>query len=171
MIRRFCLLSLSAVLFAACDALDDVSPPEPRTEVELTAADVGALEALAGCDVYPAKLGVRVTGRLTDASCEFGSVNANLSVGDNPDAKVQFVGFRIDDQATVRVRMTSSEVDSYLGLYHKGGRRIVSGRDNGGGIDAEIEITLSPGTYLIVSAATRAEERGAFETLIQRAGQ
>ena len=148
MIRRFRLLSLSAVLFSACDALEDLATPEPepRAEVELTAADIGALEALAGCDVFAAKLGVRVTGRLTDASCEFGSVNANPSVGDNPDAKAQLMGFRIDDQATAHVQMTSSEVDSYLGLYHKGGRRIVSGQDNGGGVDAEIEVTLSPRT-------------------------
>ena len=169
MIRRSLLLVASAVLFTACDALED-SPPEdvPRVEVELTQADIGALEALAGCDVFPSKLGVRVTGELTDANCAFGSINATLSVGDDRDAKAQFIGFRIDDQTNVLIRMTSSQVDSYLGLYTKSGRRVASGRDNAGGVDAEIEILLSSGTYLIVSAATREGERGAYETLIQR---
>lgn len=170
-IHRFCPvfgLCLLALLTAGtgCDVLEE---PPPPPEVELTPADLGALEALAGCDVTPSKLGVILSGTIGEGNCPFESVNVNSVWGDPEEgARAQFAGFRIDERARVRITMVSDEIDSFLALWLKTGARRGTGADNGGGVNARIETTLDPGTYLIAASATRSEEEGALQLTIER---
>lgn len=92
----FRLLALSVLTaIGGCDAL----VPEPVPEVELTPADLGALEAMAGCDVFPTTMEVIVSGRVDTTDCTFDSITMNLHSGDPDDAHVAFIGFRIDEAA------------------------------------------------------------------------
>lgn len=104
-----------------------------------------------------------------------GSASATLSLGDCEweldGSYVDIYEFSIATATTVQIDMSSSEVDSYLGLFTGANGFLAEDDDSGGGTDARLVLSLNPGKYRIWANCTSGEQHGNYVlTVTARAG-
>ena len=69
--------------------------------------------------------------------------------------------FEVSETGRIRINLSSESADSYLYLITEDGSRITENDDGGAGLDARIERTLDPGTYLVEATTVGGRDRGA----------
>ena len=68
----------------------------------------------------------------------------------------------VEEPMILNATMRSEDLDSYLVLTDDTGRLITEDDDSGGGLDAQIVISLEPGDYTLWATSLREEETGRF---------
>lgn len=164
--RRLLLLALTAVA-AGCTTLGQL-----MAEPTLTAAELNAVEAAAGCAVVPVSFGASTAGELGSGGCFGGNRDG---IGDPYSGGYE--SYRWDGQVAdyyafyyqsnpyrgrVEVRLSSDAFDGYLLLLNKEGRVIAQDDDGGGRLDPRILRALPDGVYLVAVTSRRPGERGAY---------
>lgn len=105
-------------------------------------------------------IGQSAEGRLASGDCEFALDESFVDVYD----------IVLAAPATIQIDMTSTELDSYLGLFDAVGRFLGEDDNSGGGMNARMIRQLDAGTYRIW-ANTVATGAGAYAlTVAERAG-
>jgi hypothetical protein len=137
------------------------SPGGPITLVATSEGRTGTAQVHVAYDaevcpvVAPLALGQRAEGRLVLGDCEF-TVD---------DSYVDVYEITLSTPATVQIDMTSSDLDSYLGLFDPAGNFLTEDDNSGGGRNAQIVGQLPAGKYRIW-ANTVAPGTGAYSLVV-----
>jgi hypothetical protein len=103
-------------------------------------------------------VGQRVDGTLALGDCEYPF----------DDSYVDIYEFTVPAAGTIRVDMTSSEVDSYLGLFDGSGNFLAEDNNSGGGQNARIERQVPAGTYRVWVNTLSGSVTGAYSLLVSQ---
>ena len=68
--------------------------------------------------------------------------------------------FEVAEAGRVRIDLASTEADSFLYLMSEDGARITDNDDGAAALDARIELTLEPGSYLVEATTVGGRSRG-----------
>lgn len=122
---------------------------------------LGIMSALAqSCQTTDIPLNASFDGALSENDCTVRDYMRTSSSNFKADA----LRVTLRERLVLRVRMTSSDVDSYLYLLSDRGALLARNDNSGGGRNAEIWIQLSAGTYTIL-ATTAAGGLGAYQVV------
>jgi hypothetical protein len=103
-------------------------------------------------DFEPIELGESLTSTLSTTDCRLGD-----------GSFTDLWSLDLSSAADVRITMSSTAVDAYLGLVDlTTGQIVAEDDDSGGGTDALIEISLGAGAYLILANSFDADETGTY---------
>ena len=100
--------------------------------------------------------GQRAEGRLALGDCEFALDNSYVDVYE----------ITLSAAATIQVDMTSTDVDSYIGLFDGGGIFIAEDDNSGGGQDARLVRQLAAGKYRIWANTITGAATGAYALVV-----
>ena len=110
--------------------------------------------------ITPIGFGQGVTGVLALGDCEFSL----------DDSYVDVYEFTLPTAATVQIDMTSTDVDSYIGLFESNGVFIGEDDNSGGGRDSRLVKQLNAGRYRIWANTITGGVSGAYSIVVtQRA--
>lgn len=127
------------------------------SEGRTATAQVRVAYAAEACPfVTPLTVGQRVAGRLALGDCEFSL----------DDSYVDVYEITLAAAATIQVEMTSTEVDSYVGLFAATGVFIAEDDNSGGGRDARLVRQLTAGTYRIWANTLGAAATGGYGLIV-----
>ena len=136
-----CLAAIA--LFAAFAARG--APPAALAEE--SACEVHALGALSAEPDTP----LTASGRWTTEDCD-----SRFRSGSDAFT----YSFEVAEAGRVRIDLASTEADSFLYLMSEDGARITDNDDGASGLDARIELTLEPGSYLVEATTVGGRSRG-----------
>ena len=103
--------------------------------------------------------GQRADGRLAPGDCEFSL----------DDSYVDVYELTLPTAATIQIDMTSSELDSYLGLFDASGVFLTEDDNSGGGQNARLVLELTAGKYRVWANTLSGSATGAYSvTVVQR---
>lgn len=105
-------------------------------------------------------VGQTLSGRLTPASLR--SVGCGFCYAD-------IYQFTIAATQTLAIRMSSTELDSFLRVLDSNGVTIIEDDESGGNQNALIQRSFTPGTYRIEAAAYSSDQGGAYTVSLQQA--
>jgi hypothetical protein len=100
--------------------------------------------------------GQRAEGRLALGDCEFALDNSYVDVYE----------ITLSAAATIQVDMTSTDVDSYVGLFDGGGIFLAEDDNSGGGQDARLVRQLAAGKYRIWANTITGAATGAYALVV-----
>ena len=103
-------------------------------------------------------VGQRADGTLALGDCEY-----TLD-----DSYVDIYEITMPAGGTIQVDMTSSDVDSYLGLFDPGGALLAEDDNSGGGRDARIERQVTAGTYRIWANTQAGSVTGTYSLMVSQ---
>jgi hypothetical protein len=136
--HRMAVLILSAGALA-CDG-DDDDPFEPAPSAFLNCATVQTIS-----------VGGSVNGALATSDCQLAG------------AFVDYYEFTLNSGANVTINLTSTQIDSYLGLFNRATASLIAeDDDSGGGFNSRISMFLSAGTYVIGATSFGDNETGQY---------
>jgi len=108
--------------------------------------------------VKPLTLGERADGTLALGDCEYSF----------DDSYVDIYEFTMPAAGTIRVDMTSSDVDSYLGLFEAGGLFLAQDDNSGGGRNARIERQVPAGKYHVWANTLFGSVTGSYSLIVSQ---
>lgn len=145
-LRRITVVLAGIALFTAFAARG----APPTALAEQPECDVHALGQLSSEPDTP----LTASGRWTTEDCD-------SRFREGSDAVTY--SFEVAEAGRVRIDLASTEADSFLYLMAEDGARITGNDDGASGIDARIERTLEPGSYLVEATTVGGRERGPAE--------
>ncbi|MDE2696723.1 MAG: PPC domain-containing protein [Chloroflexota bacterium] len=135
---------LAAIALFAAFAAQGAPPPALAEE---SACEVHALGALSAEPDTP----LTASGRWTTEDCD-----SRFRSGSDAFT----YSFEVAEAGRVRIDLASTEADSFLYLMSEDGARITDNDDGASGLDARIELTLEPGSYLVEATTVGGRSRG-----------
>ena len=103
-------------------------------------------------------LGQRADGTLALGDCEYSL----------DDSYVDIYEITMPAAGTIQVDMTSSDVDSYLGLFEAGGVLLAEDDNSGGGRNARIERQVPAGQYRVWANTLSGSVTGAYSLIVSQ---
>lgn len=118
--------------------------------------DVMGVEDTTGrgnCSLRPISINEAIPASLTSIDCV---------MGDGSGAHVDYYELRIYATTYVDITMESTAMDPYIILLDEDDYIIDEDDDSFGGLDAWLQVKLTPGTYYIAATSYTASETGAY---------
>lgn len=152
-LRALAIVGAIIVLFAA--ALSGFA---------LFSAGAGPLFADDHPDCPSTSLGTLTANVILNANGSWTTEDCNSRFRANTDAHTY--RFEISEPGRVRINLSSPNADSFLYLMTEDGSRVADDDDAGAGLDARIERTLAPGTYLVEATTVGGRDRGPADFML-----